>query len=335
MNDLRTAEALWRRAGELESAGRCDPVVAGSTGQGIINPKLREAQRLRNQARSIEGLSVSGGTPVCAAFAAASDLVGFAEACESFAAITPLEPNSSGALAPNPLLRHAKQLRTYVRQVATRPVGRCDQCGERFPQARRGRPRRFCSIPCHSKWHQARRPSERQSGSRPCVFCGYTFLAGNAGHRFCSTTCSLTARVIDRGETYAAEEFTTFVWLRCEDCGQWWPGRFAQRTRCDPCRASHRRAVKSLRGAYRRGAPKATAELVTLAEITDRCGGRCGLCGDPVLPFVRFPHPRSASIDHIVPVSKGGEHVPDNLQLAHFGCNSAKRDRAPCLSAAA
>jgi 5-methylcytosine-specific restriction endonuclease McrA len=33
------------------------------------------------------------------------------------------------------------------------------------------------------------------------------------------------------------------------------------------------------------------------------------------------------SEDHIVPLSKGGEHSYENVQLMHFGCNSSKNNR--------
>lgn len=54
----------------------------------------------------------------------------------------------------------------------------------------------------------------------------------------------------------------------------------------------------------------------------------CALCGRPVDFSLKFPHPMSATIDHIVPVSKGG-HPSDiyNLQLAHLSCNRAKADK--------
>lgn len=43
--------------------------------------------------------------------------------------------------------------------------------------------------------------------------------------------------------------------------------------------------------------------------------------------MLKFPHPLSATVDHIIPVSKGG-HPSDlqNLQLAHFSCNRQKSD---------
>ena len=33
------------------------------------------------------------------------------------------------------------------------------------------------------------------------------------------------------------------------------------------------------------------------------------------------------SIDHIVPISKGGQHTWDNVQLAHMICNSIKNNK--------
>lgn len=54
----------------------------------------------------------------------------------------------------------------------------------------------------------------------------------------------------------------------------------------------------------------------------------CGICGKPVDFSLKFPHPLSATVDHIIPVSKGG-HPTDinNLQLAHRCCNRAKSDK--------
>lgn len=54
----------------------------------------------------------------------------------------------------------------------------------------------------------------------------------------------------------------------------------------------------------------------------------CGICGKPVDFSIKYPHPLSACIDHIIPVSKGGHPSDiDNLQLAHFTCNRQKSDK--------
>jgi 5-methylcytosine-specific restriction endonuclease McrA len=54
----------------------------------------------------------------------------------------------------------------------------------------------------------------------------------------------------------------------------------------------------------------------------------CALCGKPVDFSLKAPHPLSATVDHIIPVAKGG-HPSDlaNLQLAHRCCNRAKSDK--------
>lgn len=54
----------------------------------------------------------------------------------------------------------------------------------------------------------------------------------------------------------------------------------------------------------------------------------CGICGKPVDFSLKYPHPLSPCIDHIIPVAKGG-HPSDmaNLQLAHWTCNRQKSDK--------
>lgn len=54
----------------------------------------------------------------------------------------------------------------------------------------------------------------------------------------------------------------------------------------------------------------------------------CGICGMRVDFNLKYPHPLSPCIDHIIPVSKGGHPSDiDNLQLAHWACNRQKSDK--------
>lgn len=65
-------------------------------------------------------------------------------------------------------------------------------------------------------------------------------------------------------------------------------------------------------------------DAVMLAELLARDGYRCGICGDSVDADAAYPDPLSKSIDHIVPLSRGGAHSPENCQLAHLRCNVSK-----------
>lgn len=66
---------------------------------------------------------------------------------------------------------------------------------------------------------------------------------------------------------------------------------------------------------------------VTLKAVMKRDGGVCKLCCKPVDTADRrgngagYNYP---TIDHIVPLSRGGGHVMSNVQLAHMICNSRK-----------
>lgn len=50
----------------------------------------------------------------------------------------------------------------------------------------------------------------------------------------------------------------------------------------------------------------------------------CALCGMPLDKTLKFPHPMSISIDHIIPVAVGGRSTIDNLQATHLICNKSK-----------
>ena len=51
----------------------------------------------------------------------------------------------------------------------------------------------------------------------------------------------------------------------------------------------------------------------------------CGICGRPVNFDLTFPDPWSPTLDHIIPVAKGGDPADlSNLQLAHLQCNRMK-----------
>ena len=76
--------------------------------------------------------------------------------------------------------------------------------------------------------------------------------------------------------------------------------------------------------------PYQVPESKRLSDLWTRQAGLCALCDKPMLRN-RFEAPHGkvwakqrATLDHIVPVSKGGRDDLDNLQLAHARCNKIK-----------
>ena len=70
---------------------------------------------------------------------------------------------------------------------------------------------------------------------------------------------------------------------------------------------------------------------ITLKRLIERNGLRCAICGEmcDLNDFSRngFAGARHPSIDHIIPLSKGGDHVWDNVQVTHIICNEIKGDK--------
>jgi 5-methylcytosine-specific restriction endonuclease McrA len=62
-------------------------------------------------------------------------------------------------------------------------------------------------------------------------------------------------------------------------------------------------------------------------EIYERDGWRCGLCRRKIRRDLDYPHPLSASLDHVIPLVHGGPHLRSNAQAAHLRCNVIKRDK--------
>lgn len=86
-----------------------------------------------------------------------------------------------------------------------------------------------------------------------------------------------------------------------------------------------RRSNYHARRARLRGARNSDAVL--LADVIDRDGNTCAWCGTEVDLTVAWPDRMSKSLDHVIPLAKGGEHALSNAALLHLGCNSAKGTR--------
>jgi hypothetical protein len=89
----------------------------------------------------------------------------------------------------------------------------------------------------------------------------------------------------------------------------------------DPKRLARAQA----RAAAKRGASDSAP--IIRADIYARDAWTCGLCDKPVDPGLVYPHPMSASLDHIVALARGGAHAPSNVQCAHLRCNIVAQDK--------
>ena len=113
--------------------------------------------------------------------------------------------------------------------------------------------------------------------------------------------------------------------MQCAQCGTaFMPNRSSQIFCSRLCKRGKHRAASQRTRMLRHDAG---AERIVRDEIGDRDGWVCGICREPLDRTLRWPESDSQSLDHVVPLSKGGLHRSGNVRIAHLGCNVKRGNR--------
>jgi hypothetical protein len=175
----------------------------------------------------------------------------------------------------------------------------CQQCGTHCIRGVNVAPHasKFCGYQCKAVWHH-----RHVEGKRP-------------RHRVLAE-----ARVRRALHPAPPRRFTSG---RCRNCRAWFVSHDnGDGGRGRYCSEECRRVFRYRQRAHALGAVGQFAASV----IGERDDWTCGICSEPVDQTVSCPHPMAATVDHIVPISRGGAHTLANVQIAHMVCNSRKRD---------
>jgi 5-methylcytosine-specific restriction endonuclease McrA len=89
--------------------------------------------------------------------------------------------------------------------------------------------------------------------------------------------------------------------------------------RCESCAAAQENARNRVRMARRRTAAPGDLTTAEVRELLDAAAA-CPICGVEMDDTGRGS--ASKSIDHVVPVSQGGENTLSNVRVVCFGCNA-------------
>jgi 5-methylcytosine-specific restriction endonuclease McrA len=129
----------------------------------------------------------------------------------------------------------------------------------------------------------------------------------------------------------------------CRDCGIQLPQAKSGQRLCAPCSgAAHARtraacrqsaSYKAAKKAYktrRRIREDRVFDLIDPARVFARHGWLCQICGISCPEDLKGTTRHNApELDHIVPLSRGGTHTHDNVQLACRSCNGFKSNKLP------
>lgn len=169
---------------------------------------------------------------------------------------------------------------------------------------------------------------------RNCHQCGTAYTPKRKDARFCSKPCMKTWHRVNRTGPCTVEGCEK-VLLAKGMCGThyqrtYYPNR--SHADADPTAKARRDLIRAkARRAKTKGA--ANPEKIDRDLVADRDGWVCWLCGTDVDREARWPNTLCASLDHVVPLSRGGQHTYTNVRLAHFICNT-RRQATPAPHAA-
>lgn len=196
----------------------------------------------------------------------------------------------------------------------------CEHCVKSFIG---GRKTKFCSEKC--RWAKQINASAKFTKLKwkQCI-CNKWIC--KPGRKYCSSECSNEIKLMRQGCRNRA----------CKRC-KGSLGRVSRKTYCERCRKllhqenkrKHRRSVgKNHRQRARQYG--VCYEPVNRNKVFERDGWKCGICNRKVDKRLKHPNPRSASLDHIIPLSwriwEHG-HTYVNTRCAHFDCNVKRSNR--------
>lgn len=208
-----------------------------------------------------------------------------------------------------------------VQRSNARALCTCKHCGVLFKP--KSTPRTtFCSRECAYAFRRDNRPAEFTAiYAGFCSGCGKSFVSRIASARYCCSSCK-------RKSTWVS---TAPLIKVCKCCGSEYKpkSKTCPESYCsDECKNkvehTRKRVYRLKRKALVRGV---SVEAVDPFKVFDRDRWVCQLCGTKTPKVKRGTYSDNApELDHILPLSKGGEHSYINTQCACRKCNSEKSD---------
>lgn len=214
---------------------------------------------------------------------------------------------------------------------------RCARCGELRKESEfyysKGKRNSWCK-PCFRAWAQETRETrhafslaqdERERGPWITVHCGWCKAPiqqrerANRKRKFCSSHCKDRQRKVL--QSIAIRLAKPDRW--CAWCGAKLAGwKRAEAYYCtDQCLNDAHVATGNFRR-RRKDTRMRIEPRFSMHDLGERDGWVCGICDEPLDRALKWPDAHSISIDHIIPISKGGPHLaPSNLRLTHLTCN--------------
>ena len=213
-------------------------------------------------------------------------------------------------------------------------LSHCQNCGIELDQTPKpGRGKRNCSKACRDKHRQSLKRKPLTTGT--CDHCGNEYRS-NKQQRFCSRTCGYARSQIEqsnKGKQQRRQKVDAqgFVTTECGWCKE--PRTYEYRqgghNAFHPhCTIEARRARYRIKTVKRHSLINKPSRLAA-DEVVRVYGNNCAICNEPIDLTLKRTSSRGLTVDHWIPLSKGGLDDISNLRPAHWNCNRKKSDKLP------
>jgi 5-methylcytosine-specific restriction endonuclease McrA len=218
--------------------------------------------------------------------------------------------------------------------TSTVGLSNCQNCGIALNQkAKAGRPKRNCSRVCRERHRQKRKL--KPSLTLTCQNCSTTFEA-TSERRFCSSPCRLEKTKIEqsirRHELRRQKvDPNGFVTKPCGWCNEPRTYEYQQggHNAFHPhCTIEAQRARYRIKTVKRQGLINKPSRLAA-DEVVRIYGNDCAVCSEPIDLTLLRTSKMGLTVDHWIPLSKGGSDDMSNLRPAHWICNRRKSNSLP------
>lgn len=161
-----------------------------------------------------------------------------------------------------------------------------------------------------------------------CGWCGKLFTARNTKMLYCSDECrDDNVKVLGRARGMADRGVN-----ECKECGKSFIKSYGEGPRqfcSESCQNLNRKRAKRVCKSIRRARKRTNScEPVDPIKVFERDGYICKICGcQTPITFRGSWLPYAPELDHIIPLSKGGEHTYKNTQCTCRACNQSKGNK--------
>lgn len=130
-----------------------------------------------------------------------------------------------------------------------------------------------------------------------------------------------------KGKSIAKPICKAITFLQCEYCGKTFEQHYGSHFCSEKCRKKQHNLRRQRRKDNRTKQAKKNGNYdksITLAKVYKRNHGVCYICGKHLILNDDYNRLDAPTIEHVVPICKGGTHTWDNVRLACRACNTAK-----------